>query len=148
MGICPYSPSVLPSPCTCLALRRATRRLTQQYDAALAPSGLRVTQFSLLNVLDRLGAATVQQLADELAMDRSTLGHNLRPLERDGLVRLEVDPDDRRARRLVLGTQGKAALAEARPLWRAAQARFESAYGKERAGELGALLHAVAEVSA
>lgn len=145
MGICPYPLAVLPTPCTCLALRRAARRLTQQYDTALAKSGLRVTQFSLLLVLDRLGAASMQRLADELVMDRSTLGHNVRPLQRDGLLRLEVDPDDRRARRLVLTARGQTTLAEARPLWRAAQARFERDYGKERAGELGTLLHAVAE---
>lgn len=137
------------SPCNCLALRQASRHVTQRYDEALAASGLRVTQYSILVLLKRTGPASVQQLADELVMDRSTLGHNLRPLERERLVALQVDPKDRRARRLVLTPLGDAKLAEARPLWKAAQTRFERAYGKVASDELRALLRrVVTEVSA
>lgn len=123
-------------PCNCLALRQAARALTQRYDDALAPVGLRVTQFSVLAKLGRLGPSSVQALAADLVMDRSTLGHNLRPLEREGLLALAIDPHDRRAKRLVLTDAGKAKLAEARPLWRAAQLAFERSYGETEAQSL------------
>ncbi|APR77512.1 Transcriptional regulator, MarR family protein [Minicystis rosea] len=128
------------TPCNCLTLRQASRFLTQRYDEAIAPSGLRITQYSILAVLHRLGPSSVQQLADALVMDRSTLGHNLRPIERSGLVALHVDPADRRMRRLALTARGQKALAAARPLWEAAQARFEAEYGAKDAEALRGLL--------
>lgn len=122
--------------CNCLALRQAARQVTQMYDLALADSGLRVTQYSVLAVLDRLGPSSVQDLAAALVMDRSTLGHNLRPLERDGLVRLAIDKEDRRTRRLDLTAAGRAKLAEAKPLWRDVQKRFEASFGAPEARAL------------
>lgn len=143
-------PKVRPAPrepfgavCTCLALRQATRQVTQLYDAALSVVGLRVTQYSVLAVLGRRGASTVQDLAAELVMDRSTLGHNLRPLERSGLVVLAVDEADRRAKRLELSALGRAKLDEAMPHWRAAQRSFDDAFGAERAAALRALMQDV-----
>jgi len=133
------------APCSCLSLRQASRYLTQKYDEALAPAGIRITQYSVLAVLKRLGPSSVQRLADALVMDRSTLGHNLRPLEKSGLVALAVHPEDRRAKRLVLTSDGEAKLKEARPLWRKAQNEFEGAYGRAPAAELRALLQRVVE---
>jgi DNA-binding MarR family transcriptional regulator len=124
------------SPCNCLAIRQAARQITQLYDAELDASGLRVTQYSVLSILDRVGPSSVQDLAAALVMDRSTLGHNLRPLEREGLIRLAVDSNDRRTRRLVLTAQGKAKLEEARPHWQRAQKRFEASYGAADAKQL------------
>lgn len=131
--------------CNCLAMRQATRQITQLYDAELAAVGLRITQYSVLAFLGRLGPSTLQDLADALVMDRSTLGHNLRPLERDGLVRLAVDENDRRTRRLELSPAGRAKLEEARPRWRAAQKRFEGSYGADAAKELRTTMRRVVE---
>jgi DNA-binding MarR family transcriptional regulator len=90
----------------------------------------------------------VQELADALVLDRSTLGHNLRPLERDGFVRLATERGDRRTRRLELTASGKAKLEAARPLWRAAQAHFEASYGKTDAKDLRTALRRVVETLA
>ena len=86
-GIYPLMP--LETPCVCNTLRRATRAVTAMYDATLAPSGLRITQFSVLIALARLGPLPVSRLAAEVVLDRSTMGRNLDPLERRGLVRIK-----------------------------------------------------------
>jgi hypothetical protein len=83
-------PDVEPEICNCAALRQAARRVTRFYDEALAPTGLGVNQFSILARLSRVGPSTIQDLARLLVMDRSTLGHLLRPLEKRGLVKLDV----------------------------------------------------------
>jgi DNA-binding MarR family transcriptional regulator len=129
-----------PTLCNCQALRQATRQLTQLYDGALAGAGLRVTQYSLLAALARRGPSTLQELAADLVMDRSTLGHNLRPLEREGLVALGTDEQDKRARRLSLTASGKKRLEGARGGWQQAQRTFESRFGKAEAAELRRLL--------
>jgi DNA-binding MarR family transcriptional regulator len=72
----------------------------------------------------------MQDVADAMAMDRSTLGHNLRPLERDGLVELGMDERDRRTRKLRLTAKGERMLAAARPSWKKAQQQFESCFGE------------------
>ena len=111
-------------PCICSTLRRATRAITATYDAALAPSGLRVTQFAVLRTLARLGPLPVTRLAAETALDRSTMGRNLDPLERRGLVRIEVGQADHRERVTHLTATGEAAVETALPYWRQAQARI------------------------
>jgi DNA-binding MarR family transcriptional regulator len=131
--------------CNCLALRQATRQVTQLYDEELAAVDLRVTQYSLLSVLDRRGPTTLNELSRALVMDRSTLGHNLRPLERQGLVLLALDPEDKRARRLGLSARGRAKLKAARPHWQRAQARFEQSFGAAAARALRASLRRVVE---
>jgi DNA-binding MarR family transcriptional regulator len=131
--------------CNCLALRQATRQVTQLYDEELAAVDLRVTQYSLLSVLGRRGPSTLNDLARALVMDRSTLGHNLRPLERGGLVLLALDPEDKRVRRLGLSARGRAKLKAARPHWQRAQARFEQSFGAAEASALRALLRKVVE---
>jgi len=133
-----------PEICNCGALRQAARRVTKLYDDALAPIGLGVNQFSILARLSRVGPSTIQDLARLLVTDRSTLGHLLRPLEKRGLVKLDVSEQDRRSRIVALTHAGKAAVAKARPRWTAAQRRFESAFGKEAAFELRAVLKEVA----
>src|SRR5262249_23901607 len=86
--------------CICLAVRQAARHVTQFYDQCLAPSGLRTTQFSLLATLLRRGPLTINALATETVMDRTTLGRNILPLERDGLIRIEPAPSDRRSKQI------------------------------------------------
>jgi DNA-binding MarR family transcriptional regulator len=135
---------VEPEICNCGALRQAARRVTRLYDEALAPTGLGVNQFAILARLSRVGPSTIQDLAGLLVMDRSTLGHLLRPLEKRGLVKLDVSEQDRRSRIVALTHAGKAAVAKARPRWAAAQRRFESAFGKDAAVDLRTVLKEVA----
>ncbi len=125
----------------------AARRLTQAYDAALASEGLGVAQFSILGKLARRaaeGPPTVGDLADILSLDRTTLTHNLRPLARDGLVALVPDTADGRARRVVLTGAGRAKHERCLPLWRAAQDRFDTGYGRDASRALRASLLAIA----
>jgi DNA-binding MarR family transcriptional regulator len=130
--------------CNCLALRQAARRVTQIYDRSLAPTGLRTTQFSILALLWRNGPTTINALAAALVMDRTTLGRNVQPLERDGLLEIRAG-DDRRSRELHLTPSGRERLGAAAPRWKAAQAQFEASFGPERAQELRRLLRAVVD---
>lgn len=130
--------------CTCIALREATRQVTQIYDQALREVGLRVTQFSLLSNLERHGGLTISELAERLFMDRTTLTRNLRPLETQGLVRLAPGAD-RRSRAVELTDAGRDAIAAARPLWQQAERAFRRAMGREEAAELRKLLNQAAD---
>ena len=134
------------SPCNCLALRQATRRVTQLYDQALAPIDLRATQFSLLAQVERLAPITLNELAAALVMDRATLGHNVRPLQARGLLQLKVGAD-RRRRDVSLTKAGRSRLAEGRALWRQAQQSFEAEIGRGTAATLRAMLHRIAEAN-
>lgn len=125
-----------PEICNCAALRQAARHVTRLYDDALAPVGIGLNQFSVLARIDRAGPSAVQDLARRLVMDRSTLGHLLRPLEGRGLVKLRASERDRRSRVVTLTAAGKALLARARPLWARAQARFERGFGARPAANL------------
>jgi DNA-binding MarR family transcriptional regulator len=133
--------------CNCAVLRKASRRLSQLYDVALAPCGLKSTQFAMLAEIERRQeqAPTMRDLADALVMDQSTIGQNLRPLERDGLIALVLDKADRRRRLVKLTKPGRLRLATARPLWEMAQTRFESNFGKQEAASLRATLLNIAE---
>ena len=130
--------------CTCGSLRKASRRISQFYDSGLAPVGIKSTQYSILSEVDRGSidgpASRMCELATAMVMDRSTLGHNLRPLERDELIVLRLSPDDRRKRYVALTKKGRSMLARARRLWRTAEGRFEKIFGKEPAAELRAVL--------
>ena len=135
----------IPSPeCNCLALRQATRHVTQFYDQCLAPCGLRTTQLSILARLKRLGPLTINVLARELVMDRTTLGRTMLPLERDGLIRIEDGTADRRSKELHLTRAGAERLRAARKLWYEAQRQFETALGADRAAALRSELRSVA----
>jgi DNA-binding MarR family transcriptional regulator len=122
--------------CNCTALRKATRRVSQLYDSALEPCGLRTTQRAILSQVARSGTPPLGELAEALVMDRGALTHNLKPLERDRLVEVRIDPDDRRNRRVALTTAGRAKLAESEPLWKRAQAGFEAAFGTAKSASL------------
>jgi DNA-binding MarR family transcriptional regulator len=104
--------------CLCLQLRRAARAATRRFDAAFRPLGLTSGQFSMLMALNRPDPATIGAVASLLAMDRTTLTADLKPLARRGLVAIAADPDDRRSRRLELTAAGHALLAAALPVWR------------------------------
>jgi len=126
------------SECYGTALRKASRRVSALYDEALAPSGLRSTQFAILaEIVDRdEGPPTLNQLADDLVLDRSGLGHSLRPLEREGLIRLEKNSSDRRSTLVTLTDQGREPYAYALTLWQKAQDRYASVIGEAQANEL------------
>jgi len=134
------------SPCNATALRKASRRLTQLYDAALEPTGLRSTQFAILVELANwpMDSPTLAELADALATDRSSLGHNLRPLEREGFIVLREDAADRRRRYIALTAKGKGKCREGLRLWRVAQDRFEHVFGRSEAAALRATLLGIA----
>ena len=129
--------------CNCFAVRAAARHVSQFYDQSLSPMGLRVTQFSILAKLKRRGSLTINALAADMVMDRTTLGRNIQPLERDGLIRIETAPSDRRAKELHLTKAGEKRLQAALAAWAKAQARFEERFGTKRAAELRTLLRAV-----
>ncbi|WP_211877390.1 MarR family winged helix-turn-helix transcriptional regulator [Plastoroseomonas hellenica] len=122
-----------PGRCNNTALRKAARHVTRFYDGCMAESGLRTTQYAILNLLADRGPMTMAALAGLLVMDRATMGHNLRPLERDGLITIEVGRSDRREREVSLTDFGRQREAEGKTLWLKAQRRFEQAFGAEDA---------------
>jgi DNA-binding MarR family transcriptional regulator len=129
--------------CNCLAIRQAARHVSQFYDQLFAPTGLRATQFAILSRLRRGGPMTINALAAALVMDRTTLGRNILPLERDGLIEIVASPADRRRRELCLSAAGADKLALAIERWRVAQTRFDTVFGSERAAALRDLLREV-----
>ena len=131
-----------PEECNCFAVRAAARHITQVYDQVLAPTGLRATQFSILAKLKRLGPLTINMLARDMVMDRTTLGRNILPLERDGLIRIEATKSDRRAKELHLTKAAEKRLQVAHERWSEAQSRFETTFGPRRAAELRTMLRA------
>jgi DNA-binding MarR family transcriptional regulator len=130
--------------CNCLAVRQAARHITQFYDQFLAPSGLRTTQFSILAKLKRLGPMTINALAEDLVMDRTTLGRNILPLEREGLIDIVPGKRDRRSKEVQLSEAGADRFRAALKGWAEAQSQFETAFGPKRTKELRGLLHTVA----
>ena len=133
-----------PSPrCNCAALRQAARYVTQRYDQHLAASGLRSTQYSILARLKALGPTTINTLAQSLVMDHTTLGRNIRPLQRRRLIVVKRGENDARRRELHLTTAGRARLEAGFEGWAKAQAEFEGTLGKERAAQLRDLLRVV-----
>jgi len=131
--------------CNCAAIRQAARRVTRLYDQALAPAGLRITQYPILSWLAIAGPMTMNVLADRIVMDRATLGHNLRPLEAQGLVTMAAG-QDRRSRVVALTEAGRQKLREARPAWNSAQKTFEAAFGPEDSAALRATMARLARL--
>ena len=111
--------------CLSLHVQRAARALARRFDEALRPLGLTQGQFSLLTSLNRPEPPSIGSVSNLLAMDRTTLTANLKPLERRGLVKIAVDKEDRRGRRLSLTAKGKALLAAAAPVWEETHAATE-----------------------
>lgn len=129
--------------CLCLYAQRAARALSRRFDEAFRPLGLTSGQFSLLMSLNRPEPPTIGQLAEVLAMDRSTVTANLKPLERMGALTVAVDAKDRRGRRTALTETGQALLARATPIWINEHARVEA----ELAGDADALRKGLRKVA-
>lgn len=111
--------------CLCLHVQRAARALARRFDEALRPVDLTSGQFSLLTSLNRPEPPTIGSVATLLAMDRTTLTANLKPLERRKLLKIAVDKEDKRSRRLIITAAGRALLHKAYPLWKAAHVEVE-----------------------
>ena len=121
--------------CVCATARMAARSLTRVYDRALEPAGIRTSQFSILARLLEEGPLSLTHLAGRLAMDRTTLARDLRPLERRGLVAVSVGAD-RRVRMAALTADGHRLVDEVRPLWRAVQHDVRAQLGRDRVTRL------------
>lgn len=137
----------LAATCAWLNLRRASRTLTNHYDALVkAQTGLRITQVPILVVIYLAGPQTINDMAEKLDLDRTTLTRNLKPLEHEGL--LSVAPGaDQRTRVVTLTTQGTQKLLEVLPLWEEAQARMVEGIGQEQFGGWLAQLSEVAALA-
>lgn len=129
--------------CLCASLRRASRAVTQAYEAELRPEGLKPTQLTLLHVLARKGTLTQGEIGEFLALDSTTLTRTLAPLERKGWIRTRAG-DDRRERRWEMTAAGERKWKKAIPAWERAQAMARSAIG---AAEMEALLAELARVA-
>jgi DNA-binding MarR family transcriptional regulator len=140
------TPKIDASRCSATLLRKASRRLSQLYDDALAPVGLTATQFALLVEMARRPEKppTLTELAAAMVMDRSGLGHGLRPLERDGLIALKEGDPDRRRRHIVLTPKGNGVLRRAHLLWKKAEAHFVGVLGAADVAEFQSRLRAIA----
>jgi DNA-binding MarR family transcriptional regulator len=132
------------SSCACFNLRKASRVVTQHFDEILKPSGLLITQFTILVAIAMAKSGTINELAEILVMDRTTLTRNLKPLEREGWLTSE-HCQDRRTRVISLTPSGETALAKALPLWKQAQTSVEEVLGQQR---WNALLSHLAETTA
>ncbi|BAY23877.1 MarR family transcriptional regulator [Calothrix sp. NIES-2100] len=117
--------------CACFNIRKASRVMTQHFDEVLKPSGLLVTQFTILAAVAIAKSATINELAEMLVMDRTTLTRNLKPLEREGWLKSEPG-QDQRTRIIALTEAGEAVLAKALPLWKQAQSMVEEVLGQQR----------------
>lgn len=122
--------------CTCSAVRSAARRLTQYYDDALKEAGLKVTQYGLLAKIARMDRPSVTDLAEKVAMDRTTLTRNLAPLRQAGWIDVAPGPD-RRTRSVLLTDAGRKILDTARPYLRAAELGLRRRAG----GDVATTLH-------
>jgi DNA-binding MarR family transcriptional regulator len=131
--------------CTCMRLRKASRRVSQIYDHSLEAAGMTVTQYGILGHLARYDGIGIGALAEKLIMDPTTLTRSLRPLERQGFVAMKSDRHDKRSRCLHLTASGRAAFATAKPGWVRAQRHVEEALGGLEASALNAALDRVLE---
>lgn len=126
---------MLPVECLCTLARRSARSLTEIYDKAIAASGLKVTQFSLLRAIERLDDPTLTDLATATGLDRSTLGRNLRLLGNAGFVEL-LQGEDERTKVAQLTSEAKKALAIALPLWERTQDQISNALPRDTKKQL------------
>lgn len=132
--------------CACGNLRKAVRAVTQLYDEALRPVGLRASQLALLSASNSLGTPTMSRLAKFMVMDPTTLTRNLSPLQKQELIRIKPGKD-RREREVTVTGRGVQVLAKAYPAWRKAQAHVINGLGNERMSQLLADLSAVVGVT-
>lgn len=129
--------------CLCLAAQRAARRLARRFDAALRPFGLTNGQFSLMVALNQAEPPPIGRLAPFLGMDPSTLTAAVKPLARRGLLTVEIDPEDRRSRRLRITPEGVTLMRQAVKVWWSTHAEVEATLGGDRAIALRAGLAAI-----
>jgi DNA-binding MarR family transcriptional regulator len=115
--------------CNCFASRKAARLITKLYEDHLAAAGVTSSQFALLSHVDEVGQASIRELVDALAMERTSIVRALQPLERDGLAVQAPDQEDARRNVVRLTAAGRKRLQQAVPLWQAAQAEFERRFG-------------------
>lgn len=128
--------------CYCNALRTAARKVTSLYDAALEPTGVNVAQFSLLRTVDRAGPVSLTELGRMAGLDRSTIGRNIKLLQRMGLVRVAPGADQREAT-VTLDKPGRDVLRRGAPLWDEAQRKIEESLGSATAIQLRTLLRSL-----
>ncbi|MFZ0693008.1 MAG: MarR family transcriptional regulator [Alphaproteobacteria bacterium] len=132
--------NALPSlPCGCAALRRTARAVTQLYDEALRPLDLRVTQFTIMQVLDQIGSITQGDLGHVLAMDSTSLSRTLKLMEKNDWI-VGVPGRDRRERQFSLTRKGRKQMQLALPRWEAVQARLQKSLGESNWSQLVAVL--------
>lgn len=129
--------------CLCLHVQRAARALARRFDEALRPLDLTNGQFSLLTSLNRPEPPTMGSVASLLAMDRTTLTAALKPLERRKLVKIAVDKEDKRSRRLIITPAGRALLSKAFPIWKEAHVEVEFQISHGSADDLRSALRAI-----
>jgi DNA-binding MarR family transcriptional regulator len=129
--------------CLCLHVQRAARALARRFDEVFRPLGLTHGQFSLLMSLNRPEPPTIGSVAALLAMDRTTLTAALKPLERRELVKVSVDREDRRSRRLAISPAGRRLLTKAVPMWKQGHAEAERLIPRGSADDLRAALRAL-----
>ena len=130
----------IPSPCTCMNIRRASRAVTQFYDEALQPCGLSIAQMSLLTQLTLAGSVTISELAKRMRIDRTTLNRNMKPLTEAGLITVSPGKDSR-TRQVSLTDSGRQSHVQARTLWQEAQIALDVYLGQEDAARLVDLLN-------
>lgn len=128
-----------PVECTCFRVRSAARRVTQIYSRHLAPTGLRISQFSLLGYVIARGPVSITELSELLATDRTTLTRNLRPLMASGVIE-RAAAGDRRRHELVATPAGRALFKRALPLWAEAEQEVRTAMGAKLTADLHAAL--------
>ena len=129
--------------CLCLHMQRAARTLARRFDEAFRPLGLTNGQFSLMMSLNRAQAPSIGQISTLLAMDRTTLTANLKPLERRGLIAVTVNDADKRSRRLALTPAGRDLLIAAFPVWERTHVALERLLGGSDPDRLRADLRAL-----
>jgi MarR family transcriptional regulator, organic hydroperoxide resistance regulator len=116
-------------PCLCAGFRKAGRVLTKKYDNYLKPSGLKITQYSMLANIARNPGITVSRLAELLIMDQTTVSRNLQVLEKAGCVNIEAGATDNRVRKIQISGNGVSKMKQAKPLWETAQLEVEGLLG-------------------
>lgn len=141
-------PRLSPLDCTCFRIRGAARRVTQIYSKHLAPTGLKISQFSLLGFVSAQGPVSMGRLSDLLATDRTTLTRNLGPLLKDGLIE-RAQSGDKRRHDLVATAPGRALFKRALPLWAAAEQEVRDAMGAKLTADLhGAIERSMEKLAA
>ncbi|MEP9355047.1 MarR family winged helix-turn-helix transcriptional regulator [Xanthobacter sp. KR7-65] len=131
------------SPCYCASLRRATRRVSALYDEALAPFGINVAQYSLLQCIRHKGEVSLTELGATLELDRSTVGRNVRVLVRPGLLEMRRGKEDQREACVALTKQGADLIKRAAEAWTQSQKKIEGQLGPHRVEQLRELLSAL-----